>query len=207
VAAVIKHVPDLDRGYAREGQRRDVVFEEEIYGGGFKAWLWGPARERADEEEFVRMEGIGRVIVEIVVVDGGEFFYLGFVARFFANLAEGGDARGIANISPTAGERPGSVVTFFDEEDAIVVEDSGADVNLWGGVAEISFEEIEHRVGRVGIVWGGENLGGDLADLVEAFYVEGIFGVRQAVLGYGLEALRPLEPLRISHRPYFSSSN
>ena len=177
MAVVVEHVLDLGGSDSRKRERRDIVFEEEVYGGGFEAWLRRAACEAAEEEEFVGVEGIGRVVVEIVVVDGGQYFCFGFVAGFFADFAEGSDAGRVADVGPATGEGPGAIVALLDEEDATVVEDGGADVDLWGGVAEISFEEIDYRVGGVGIVGRGENLGGDLADLVEAFEVEGIFGV------------------------------
>src|SRR5258708_1307243 len=58
-----------------------------------------------------------------------------------------------------------------------------------------------------GVCWRGGNRWGGLADFVKALEVEGIFCVGEAGLPDCLEALRPLEPLRIFHRPYFSSSN
>jgi len=166
--------------------------------------LGSPTREGAKEEEFVGVEGIRRVVVEVVVVDGGQFYGLGLVAGFFADFAKGGDAGRIADVGPATGKGPGVVTALFDQEDAVFVEDGGADVDLWGGVAEIPLEEIEYGVRDVGIVGRGENLCGDLADLVEAFEVEGVFGVGEAVLRDGLEALSPLEPLGSFHGGVFS---
>src|SRR5260370_27125351 len=71
VAEVVEHVLDLGGSYAGEGEGRDGVFGEKVHGGGFEAWLSCAAGEGAEEEEFVGVEGIGRVIVEIVVVDRG----------------------------------------------------------------------------------------------------------------------------------------
>ena len=90
------------------------------------------AYECAEEEEFIGVKGIGWVVVEIVVVDGGQLFCFGFVAGFFADFAEGGDAGRVTDVSPSAREGPGTVVTLFDEEDAIVVENGGADVDFLG---------------------------------------------------------------------------
>jgi hypothetical protein len=73
------------------------------------------------------------MVVEVVVVDGGQFYRFGLVAGFFTDFAKGGDAGRIADVGPAAGESPGAIVTLFDEQDAIVVEDGGADVDL--GVA------------------------------------------------------------------------
>ena len=70
VAVVVEHVLDLGRGDSWEGERWDAVFGEEVYGGGFEAQAGGAACEGAEEEEFVGVEGIGRVVVEIVVVHG-----------------------------------------------------------------------------------------------------------------------------------------
>lgn len=199
MAAVIEHVLDLGWSDAGERERRDGVFREEIDSGGFEAQLRSAAGETTDEEKFVGVEWIGRVVVEVVVVDGGQFFSSGFVAGLFADFAEGGDTGRVADVGPTAREGPGTVVAFFDEEDAIVVEDGGTDVDFWSGVTEIFLEEIDDGVGCVRIGGGGKHFGGDLADLVEAFEVEGIFGVGEAVLGDGLEALGPLEPLGVFH--------
>ena len=58
-------------GVTRGREGRDGVFGEKVYGGGFEAWLRCAAGERAEEEEFVGVEGIRRVIVEVVIVDGG----------------------------------------------------------------------------------------------------------------------------------------
>ena len=174
---MVKHVLDLGWGYPGEGEGRNRVFREEIYGGGFEAQLWGATGERAEEEKFIGMEGKRRMVVEVVVVDGGELFYFGFVAGFFADLAEGGDAGCVADVGPAAGEGPGVVGAFFDEEDAVFVEHSRADVDLWSGVAEVIFKESDYGVCDLGIVGRGENFGGDLADLFEAFDVERIFGV------------------------------
>ena len=71
VAEVVEHVLDLGWSDAGERQRRDAVFGEEVHCRGFEAWLGSAAGEAADEEEFVGVKGIGRVIVEIMVVDGG----------------------------------------------------------------------------------------------------------------------------------------
>ena len=75
------------------------------------------------------MERIRRVVVEVVVVDGGQLTPLWLHSRIFADFAEGGDAGRVADVGPATGESPGTVVAF-DEEDAIVVEDGGADVDF-----------------------------------------------------------------------------
>ena len=71
MAEVFEHVLDLDWSDAGEGEGRDVVFGEKVHSRGFEAWLRCAACERADKEEFVGVKGIGRVVVEGVVVDGG----------------------------------------------------------------------------------------------------------------------------------------
>ena len=64
------------------------------------------AYECAEEEEFIGVKGIGWVVVEIVVVDGGQLFCFGFVAGFFPDFAEGGDAGRVTDVSPSAREGP-----------------------------------------------------------------------------------------------------
>ena len=71
VAEVVEHVLDWGGSNAGEGESRDGFFGEKIYGGGFEARLRCAASEGAEEEELVGVEGIRRVIVEVVVVDGG----------------------------------------------------------------------------------------------------------------------------------------
>ena len=86
VAVMVEHVLDLGSSYPWEREGRDCVFGEEVYGGGFDAEVWRTAGEGADKENFVGVEGIRRMVVEIVVVDGGELFYFGFVAGFFVDF-------------------------------------------------------------------------------------------------------------------------
>ena len=70
MAAVAEHVLDLGWGDSRKRQRRNVIFGEEVYRGGFDAEPRCATREAADEKKFVGVERIGRVVVEVVVVDG-----------------------------------------------------------------------------------------------------------------------------------------
>ena len=91
VAKVFEEVRDLGWSDARKGERRQLIFGEELGIGSFVAVLWSAAGKFPDKEKFVRVEGVRGMAVKVAIENGGEFGDANFVARFFEDFASRGD--------------------------------------------------------------------------------------------------------------------
>ena len=115
MAEMFEEMGDLGGSDAAQGEWRETVFGEKLSVGGFIAVLRSATGEFGEEEKFVGVERMGRMIVEVAVENGGEFSDANFIARFLAGFAGRGDRGRLANIRPTAGEGPAAILQFTDE--------------------------------------------------------------------------------------------
>lgn len=176
-----------------------MLFREKLGAGGFWAVLRSAAMEFSEEEDFVGMEGVGRMALAVAIEKGNEFGEANFVAGFFADFASGGDGGRLANIGPAAGKSPAVVLEFANQEDAVVAKGSDANIDFGSGVAGLLGEEVLNgRDGRKCSA-GGHHFGGDVADFVVALDVEFVVAIGEAGLRNGLESARPGEPGRNGH--------
>ena len=142
MAVVLEHMGNFGRGDAREGKRWEGVFGEELSAGSFVAVLGRTTAELGEEEEFVGMEGVGRMAVEIAVVESGELGDVHFVAGLLAGFPGRGDRWGFADIGPATGESPTAIFELTNEEDAVFVEGGDAHVHFGCGIAGLLGKKI-----------------------------------------------------------------
>jgi hypothetical protein len=196
---MLKHMGDLQWRNTTERERREMILGEKLGAGGFVAVQRNAAAELGEEEEFIDMKYVGRVAVEVAVKDGSEFSDADVVARFLTSFAGGGSGRRLADIGPTAGKRPATILEFTDEKDAAILEGGNADIDFGGGVTGLLGEER----GNWSSAWegrtDGHHLGGNVPDFVIAVNVEFVLAIGETGLGDGLEAARPGEPLWNGH--------
>ena len=174
-----------------------MVFGEKIGGGGFNAGGGGATKEASEKKELVDMERHGRMAVFVAIEDSGEFGDGDVEAGFFFDLADGDGAGGFTDVGPTTGKSPEAVFAFLNEEDAVAIEDGGADIDFGSGVPEIIFEDVEERsgIGEGGAV--GHDVGGEALDFFVALAIIGIFAEGETGLRDSLETTGPVEPLGI----------
>lgn len=134
-AEMFEHVGDLGRSDADQGKRRELLFREELSVGSFVTVLGSATGEFGEEKEFVAMEDVRWLAVEVTIEDGGKLCDADFVSRFFASFAGGRDGRRLADVGPTAGESPAAVFEFADEEDLVVAKGGDANIDFGSGVA------------------------------------------------------------------------
>ena len=144
---MLELMSDLARSDARKGKRGKLIFGEELGIGGFVAVLRRAAAEFAEEEELIGMEGVRGMALQVAIEEGGELGDADLVAGFLLGFAGCGDGRRLADVGPTAGESPGAILDFADEENAAVAENGGADIDFGSGVASLLGEEV--------LEWGG----------------------------------------------------
>jgi hypothetical protein len=199
VAEVFEEVSDLGRSDAEEGERREVVFVEELSFGGFMAVFGSATCDFGKEEKLVGMEGVGRMAVKIAVEDRGEFGDADFVAGFLVRFAGGGDGGRFTYVSPAARKSPPAIFQFADKQDATVLEGGNAGIHFWSGIAGLLGEELSNR-GRIGKRGAcSHHFCGDLPDLLIPMNIKLFLAIGEAGLGEGLKAARPGKPLRNRH--------
>jgi hypothetical protein len=167
---------------------------EKVYATGFNAFGGAATAQFAEKEKFENVMLNRRMVVFVAIINSREFFHDDVEAGFFFHFANGGETRRIADVGPSAGQRPQAVGAFFDEQDPIGVEDRSADVDLWRGVAFFKFEALKYGCRFVEAGASGHDFGGDAAEFVVALLVVRIFAVGQPVLRERLQATRPFEP-------------
>lgn len=199
VAEVLEHVGDLARGDAGERERGEMVFGEELRAGSFVAVLGSAALEFGEEENFVGVEGVRGMALQVAVEKRGKFGDAHFVAGFFADFASGGDGGRLADVGPAAGEGPAAVLEFANKEDAVLVEGRDAHVDFGSGVAGLMGEEVADGSEVLEGSAGGHHFGGDGANFFVALDVELVFAIGETGLRNGLEASRPGKPGRNGH--------
>jgi hypothetical protein len=162
---------------------------------------WGATTGHfGEEEQFVGVEGEGRMAVEIAVVDSSEFDDADLIAGFFANFAGGGDGREITDIGPATRKGPATILEFADEEDFTVVESGDTGIDFASGVTGLLGEKIFEGFGVGTIRAGSHHFRGHGADFVIALDVELVLAISEARLGDGLQAACPREPVGNGHR-------
>jgi hypothetical protein len=142
VAEVFEEMRDLRRSDAIEGERRDVVFREELDVRGFVAALRRAADHFREKEKFVGVEGIRRMAVKVAVENGSQLRDANLVAGFFARFTRSGDGRRLADVSPASGKGPAAVFELTDEKKAVVLEGGDAGINFWRGIADLFQENL-----------------------------------------------------------------
>ena len=194
---MLEHVMNLRFDDASQGKRRQIPFREKIDAAGFDALGGTASAEFAEEENLVDVMLNRRMIVLVAIVDRSQLFHDDVETRFLFYFAYGGETWRIADVGPSAGESPQSVGALFHEQDFVVFEHGGADVDFRSGVAFLEFELLEYGRGFVQAGSGGHDFGGDGAKFVVALLVVGVFAVREAVLRERLQAARPFEPAEV----------
>jgi hypothetical protein len=199
VAEVFEEVSDLGRCDTQEGERREMVFVEELGFGGFMAVFGSATGDFGKEEKLVGMEGVGRMTMKIAVEDRSELGDANFVAGFLVRFAGGGDGGRFTDVSPATGKSPPAVFQFTDKQDAPVFEGGNASIHFWSGVAGLLGEELSNR-GRIGKRGAcSHHFCGDLPDLLIPMNIKLFLAIGEAGLGEGLKAARPGKPLRNRH--------
>lgn len=140
IAEMLEHVGDLARGDARERERREMIFGEELGASGFGAVLRGAATKISEEEDFVGVEGVRGMALLVAIEKGGKLGDADFIAGFFADFASSGDGGRLAHVGPAAGKSPAAVLKFADQEDAVVAKGSDADIDFGSSVAGLLSE-------------------------------------------------------------------
>jgi hypothetical protein len=196
---MLEQMSNLPGGDARKRERGKLVFGEKLGASGFVAILRGAAAEFAEEKEFVSVEGVRRMAVEVAVIEGSELGDTHVVARLFTGFTRGGGAGRFTHVNPAAGEGPAAVLEFAHKKNAPVTKDSDTNVDLGCGVAGLPGEKRSD-----GFIGGKRSAGGhdfrsDSADLLIPLDVKLVLAESQTRLRDGLEAARPGEPLRIRH--------
>jgi hypothetical protein len=192
-------VGDLRESDACQGEWGKSIFGEELGVGGFVTVPRRTVTNLGEEEEFVGMEDVGRMAVQVAVKDGGEFGDTHFVTGFFASFARRRVTGSFADVGPTAGEGPEAVLKFTNEENSALAEGGDSDIDFGSGVTGLLGEKVQDRSGAGEGSSGGTHLRGDFADFVVALNVELVLTIRETGLGDGLETARPSEPLRNGH--------
>lgn len=196
---MLEHMSNLPVGDARKRERGKLVFGKKLGASGFVAVLRGAAAEFAEEKEFVSVEGVRRMAVEVAVIQGGELGDTHVVAGLFPGLTGGSGARRFTDVNPAAGEGPAAVLEFAHKKNAAVMKDSDANVDLGCGVASLLGEKRgDGFIGRKRSA-GGHDFRSNSADLLITLNVKLFVAKGQTGLGDGLKAARPGEPLRIRH--------
>jgi hypothetical protein len=196
---MFEHVSDLRGHNSSERERREMIFGEELGVGGFLAVRGGTSAKLGEEKEFVNMKYVGRMTVEVAVEDGSEFGDADFVARFFASFAGSGGGRRLADIGPTAGKRPATVLAFTNKKDAAILEGGNADIDFGRGVTGLLRKERGDWTGAGESRARGHHLSSYIADFLITVNVEFVLAIGKTRLGDGLEATRPGEPLGNGH--------
>ena len=173
---MFEEVSDLGRRDARERKWRKLIFGEELGVGGFVAVLRRAADEFGEEEDFVSMERVGWMAVEVAVENGGEFGDANLEAGFFAGFASSGDGGWLADIGPATREGPAAVLEFADEEDAAILESGDAHINLGRGIARLLGKKFLQTSGVLARAIG-HDLRGDGADLLVALNIEFVLAI------------------------------
>jgi hypothetical protein len=199
VAEVVEEVGDLGGGDSAHGELGKIVFGKKLSAGGFVAVGGGASDEVSEEEEFVGVESVGGMVVQIAIENRGEFCDANFVAGFFAKFADGGERGRFADIGPAAGKCPAAIVEFTNQQDAAVFECGDAHIDFGSGVTGLLGEDFlkRFRVGKSGT--GGHHFRSDAANFVVALDIEFVFAIGEAGLRNGLQAARPCEPWRNRH--------
>ena len=196
---MLEHMSNLPGGDARKRERGKLVFGEKLGASGFLAVLRGAAAEFAEEKEFVSVEGVRRMAMEVAVIKGSELGDTYVVAGLFTGFTGRGDAGRFTDVNPAAGEGPSAVFEFAHKKNAAVLKDSDANVDLGCGVACLLGEKRGD-----GFIGGKRSAGGhdfrsNSADLLITLDVKLVLAESQTRLRDGLETARPGEPLRIRH--------
>jgi hypothetical protein len=118
------------------------------------------------------------------------------VVRLFQGLPDRGFGRRFAHVCPASRQGPTPLVWFFDEQDPAVPKHCSPYVHLRGRWTGFESEQVEGFLqGSCGV--GCKNLSSQLPELFVSPEVVIISGIGQAVLGNGLQAPGPPEPLRV----------
>lgn len=88
---MFEHMSNLQRSYAIERKRREVVFRKELSVGCFVAVQGNAPGEFCQEKKFIGMEDARWMAVEVTIEDGGKLGDAHFIAGFFAGFASGSD--------------------------------------------------------------------------------------------------------------------
>jgi hypothetical protein len=196
---MLEHMSNLPGGDARKRERGKLVFGEKLGASGFVAVLRAAAAEFAEEKEFVSVEGVRRMAVEVTVIEGSELGDTHVVAGLFPGFAGGSGAGRFTDVNPAAWEGPAAILEFAHKKNAAVMKDSDANVDLGCGVAGLVGEERgDGFIGRKGST-GGHDFRSNSADLLITLDVKLVLAESQTRLRDGLETARPGEPLRIRH--------
>ncbi len=145
--------------------------------------------------------GGGAGVAAVPIVERHQSLHLAVQPRLLADFLDRVPRDALQRVAPTAGKRPATVV-LMDEEDASgLVEEGRTGIDFRGLEAHLVAEKPLHRLQGVSAPYG-HHLGGDVADALEAFGIEGIFGVSQPRLGQELQLLGPRQPtflMRLGH--------
>lgn len=153
----------------------------------------------AQEKELVSSERIRRMRMTVAVINGDQFCGANAITRLFKNFADDSGRRGLAGVCPAAGKRPAEMIELFlDEQDAIVLKNSRADIDFGRGMTGLGVENGFDLI-EIGVSPAREHLSGDGENLLVALAIKRRRIVKQTALGDCLEALRPDEPLRCGH--------
>ena len=97
--------------------------------------------------------------------------------------------------------------TVTDEEDAALLKDRAAHIQLRRLIAGVAAKQILHRcLGQT--AFQGDHFGGNFADALKPLHIEGVFAVMQSGLGQRLQFHRPVQPgLVCVHKMYLSQEN
>ena len=204
---MFKHVGDLGGGDAHERERRELILNEELCVGGFMTVSWSAPDKFGKEKKFVGVKGVEGMAVEVTVEDGSEFGDADIVARFFACFAGGSNRRRLADVGPTAGEGPATVLKFANKKNAALLESGHTNIDLGRGVTRLLGKEFRDWQLRSKSAASSHHLGRDFADLVVAMDVELILAIGEPGLSDGLQPPSPDEPLRNGHEDILAAAD